>query len=90
MTERLYPHNFCNLKVHRFSCQYKAIKGPLSPKEPISLSFKTKYEAPPNVSSEYLLRSLRQERNPAEAENSSHSFFRLSSRFSAKADKAQN
>ena len=45
------------------------------------------YEAPTRLRSGYLLRLLRWERNPAEAENSSLSSTALGSRFSAKADK---
>ena len=47
----------------------------------------SKYEAPASLRSGYLLPSLRRERNPSEAENSSHSVASLRSRFSAKGDK---
>ncbi|MFH1955420.1 MAG: hypothetical protein ABIJ36_00725, partial [Patescibacteria group bacterium] len=46
-----------------------------------------KYEAPSTLRSGYLLPMLRRERNPSEAEISSHSFASLRSRFSAKGDK---
>ena len=53
----------------------------------ISILSKIKNEAPASLRSGYLLPSLRRERNPSEAENSSHSSTSLRTWFSAKGDK---
>ncbi|MBI2327812.1 ATP-binding protein [Candidatus Curtissbacteria bacterium] len=58
-----------------------------NPKQYLEFYLRDKDEAPPSLRTGYLLRSLRRERNPAEAENASHSSTISRSWFSAKADK---